>query len=117
VKHPERVEDYLQHIAEAIERATSYLNPIPDLIAFQETQQAQDAVIRNIEIIGEAVNKINASAPDFIKEHPEVPWAEMRGMRNVAIHEYFFVDLEIVWSTVRVDFPRLKEQIAALLNP
>lgn len=115
MKHPERVEDYLQHIAEAIERATSYLNPIPDLTAFQQAQQAQDAVIRNIEIIGEAVNKINSSAPDFLKQHHEVPWAEMRGMRNVVIHEYFFVDLEIVWSTVKVDFPKLKQQIDALL--
>jgi uncharacterized protein with HEPN domain len=115
VKHPERVEDYLQHIAEAIARATNYLQPIPDLRAFQQAQQAQDAVIRNIEIIGEAVNKINNSAPDFLKQHPDIPWAAMRGMRNIAIHEYFFVDIEIVWSTVKVDFPKLKQQIDALL--
>lgn len=72
-------------------------------------------MIRNIEVIGEAVNKINASAPDFLKQHPQIPWAEMRGMRNVAIHEYFFVDLEIVWTTVKADFPKLKQQIDALL--
>ena len=116
MKHPERVEDYLEHIAEAIEWATAYLQPVPDLAAFQENRQVQDAVVRNIEIIGEAVNKINSTAPDFIKQHPELPWAQMRGMRNVAIHEYFFVDLEIVWTTVKDDLPKLKKQIDALLK-
>ena len=89
MKHPERVEVYLEHIAEAIERATRYLQPVPDLKAFHDNPQVQDAVVRNIEIIGEAVNKINGTAPDFIEQHPELPWAQMRGMRNIAIHEYF----------------------------
>lgn len=116
MKHPERVEDYLEHIAEAIARAAGYLQPVSDLKAFKENPQVQDAVVRNIEVIGEAVNKINSTAPDFIKQHPELPWAQMRGMRNIAIHEYFFVDLEIVWTTVREDFPKLKQQIDALLK-
>ena len=75
---------------------------------FKKNQQVQDAVVRNIEIIGEAVNKIKSTAPKFIKQHSALPWAQMRGMRNVAIHEYFFVDLEIVWTTVKDDFPKLK---------
>jgi uncharacterized protein with HEPN domain len=116
MKHPERVEDYLEHIAEAIERATGYLQPLPDLEAFQNNLQVQDAVVRNIEIIGEAVNKINSTAPDFLQQHAELPWAEMRAMRNIAIHEYFFVDLQIVWTTVKVDFPSLKRQIDTLLE-
>jgi uncharacterized protein with HEPN domain len=99
VKHPERVEDYLEHIAEAIDRATVYLEHVPDLEAFRTNQQVQDAVVRNIEIIGEAVNKIASTAADFIEQHPEIPWAQMRGMRNIAIHEYFFVDLGVVWTT------------------
>ena len=78
MKHPERVEDYLEHIAEAIERATSYLRPLPDLKAFQDNPQVQDAVMRNIEIIGEAVNKINSEAPAFVERHCEVPWANAR---------------------------------------
>ena len=117
MKHPQRVADYLEHISEAIERATSYLEPVPDLEAFRRNQQVQDAVLRNIEIIGEAVSKITAAAPEFIDQHPEVPWAQMRGMRNVAIHEYFFVDLEIVWKTLRDDLPQLKQQIDRLLRP
>ncbi len=73
MKHLERVEDYLEHIVEAIEWVTAYLRPVPDLAAFQENRQVQDAIVRNIEtqiigeeIIGEAVIKINSTAPDFI---------------------------------------------------
>jgi uncharacterized protein with HEPN domain len=62
------------------------------------------------------VNKINSAAPDFIKQYPELPWAQMRAMRNIAIHQYFFVDLEVVWTTVRDDFPKLRQQIDALLK-
>jgi uncharacterized protein with HEPN domain len=116
VKHPERVEDYLCHIVEAIERATSYLEPLHDFDAFQTNHQVQDAVVRNIEIIGEAVNKINSVAPEFIDRHPQLPWAQMRAMRNVVIHEYFFVDLRVVWTTIRDDLPRLKQQIDDLLT-
>jgi uncharacterized protein with HEPN domain len=116
VKHPERVEDYLGHIVEAIERATSYLEPLRDFDAFQTNHQVQDAAVRNIEIIGEAVNKINNVAPEFIDQHPQLPWAQMRAMRNVVIHEYFFVDLKVVWTTIRDDLPRLKAQIDYLLT-
>lgn len=114
MNHPERVQDYLEHIAEAIDRATSYLQPIPDLESFRGNPLVQDAVVRNIEIIGEAVNKIQKMAPDFIKEHAALPWAQMRGMRNLTIHEYFFVDLEIIWTTVKADLPKLRQQIEAL---
>lgn len=116
MRHPERVEEYLEHIVQAIERASDYLQPLQSLEAFQRNQQVQDAVVRNIEIIGEAVNKIQDMAPDFIPAHPEVPWAQMRAMRNVVIHEYFFVDLKIVWTTVKDDLPRLKKQIDLLIE-
>jgi uncharacterized protein with HEPN domain len=116
MKHPDRVEDYLEHIAEAIERATSYLKPLQDLVELQQNQMVQDAVVRNIEIIGEAAGNIQKMAPDFIAAHPELPWPQMRAMRNIVIHEYFFVDVNIVWTTVRNHLPHLKRQIGGLLN-
>jgi uncharacterized protein with HEPN domain len=116
MRHPERVEDYLGHIAEAIERARSYVQPLPDLHAFEQNPLVQDAVVRNIEIIGEAVNHINRVAPEFIAQHPELPWDDMRDMRNVVIHAYFAVDLEVVWRTVQEDLPKLKQQIDQLLS-
>jgi uncharacterized protein with HEPN domain len=101
MKHPERVEDYLGHIAEAIERATSYVQPLPDIDAFRQNPLVQDGVVRNIEIIGEAANHINRMAPEFIAQHPELPWPNMRNMRNIVIHAYFNVDLTTVWRTVQ----------------
>jgi uncharacterized protein with HEPN domain len=116
MKHPERVEDYLGHIAEAIERATSYVQPLPDIDAFRQNPLVQDGVVRNIEIIGEAANHINRMAPEFIAQHPELPWPNMRNMRNIVIHAYFNVDLTTVWRTVQEDLPKLEQQIADLLN-
>ena len=115
MKHPERVEDYLEHIAEAIELATGYLQEFDDFDAFQRHRRDQDAVIRNIEIIGEAASRIQQQAPEFVKAHPELPWLKMRGMRNKIIHNYFDVDLTVVWSTVKNDLPQLRQQIDGLL--
>ena len=116
MRHPQRVEDYLGHIAEAIQRATSYVQPLPDRHALEQNPQVQDAVVRNIEIIGEAVNHINRAAPEFITQHPELPWQQMRDMRNIVIHAYFAVDLEIVWKTVKEDLPKLRQQVDHLLT-
>ena len=69
MRHPERVEDYLRHIAEAINRALSYVQPLAGIEAFEKNLQVQYAVVRNIDIIGEAVNHINRMAPEFIAQH------------------------------------------------
>lgn len=115
MKHPERVEDYLEHIAEAIDRATGYVQSLQSLDDLKQNVLIQDAVIRNIEIIGEAVAHLDRMAPEFLAQHPQLPWPQMRAMRNAVIHEYFFVDLEIVWTTIKRDLPQLKQQIEALL--
>ena len=115
MNHPDRVRDYLEQIVEAISRAESYLSDSRDFAAFQSDQRSQDAIIRNIEIIGEAAAKILKTAPAYAAAHPAMPWAQMRAIRNVVIHEYFSVDLAIVWDTVRNDFPALKARTLALL--
>jgi uncharacterized protein with HEPN domain len=71
MKHPERVEDYLEHISEAVDRATSYLEPLQTLEELQRNQQVQDAVVRNIEVIGEAATKLQKMAPEFIDNIPK----------------------------------------------
>ncbi|MBI4339910.1 MAG: DUF86 domain-containing protein [Chloroflexi bacterium] len=72
-----------------------------------------DAVIRNVAVIGEATRAV----PDYFQAlHPEVPWASMRGMRNILIHEYFDTDLEVLWSTVRDDVPPLIPILQALIS-
>jgi len=115
MKHPERVEDYLEHIGQAIARAIAYVEPLGGVEALRQNQQVQDAVIRNIETIGEAATRIQKQAPEFLTAHPELPWIEMRGMRNKMIHNYFDVSLTIVWNTIKDNLPRLKQQIDDLL--
>ena len=116
MKHPERVSDYLEHIVEAIDRVTNYLKDIQDLSGFQRDDRTRDAVVRNLEIIGEAANRIRATAPEYPALHPELPWIEMRGMRNKIIHNYFDVEWSIVWDTARDDLPALKRQVEMVLR-
>ena len=71
--HPERVAEYLGHIAEAIRRATRYVEPLDDADALRQAEQIQDAVIRNLEIIGEAANRIMNADPDFTEVIPTFP--------------------------------------------
>jgi uncharacterized protein with HEPN domain len=85
MRRPDRVEDYLEHMADAITRATHYLQDIDNFADFQQDQRSQDAVVRNIEIIGEAAAKIQKLAPDFIAEHGELPWAQMRAMHGFRV--------------------------------
>jgi uncharacterized protein with HEPN domain len=113
--HPERVEDHLEHIVQAIERATRYVEPLKTAAALRQSEQIQDAVVRNIEIIGEAAGRIQRIDPKFVASHAELPWTEMRGICNKMIHEYFDMDWDVVWRTVRDDLPPLKKQIEAVL--
>jgi len=116
MKHPERVEDYLEHIAQAIDRATEYVERLGSADALRASQRDQDAVIRNIEIIGEAARQVEKHDPEFVKAHPELPWRDMQDMRHKMIHNYFEVDINIVWGTVKDDLPPLKRQIDLLLQ-
>ena len=116
MKHPERVEDYLEHIVEAIDRVTKYLEDTRDFSEFQRDERTRDAVVRNLEIVGEAANKIRTMAPEFLTNHPELPWIEMRGMRSKIMHNYFDIEWSIVWDTARDDLPALKRQVEMLLR-
>ncbi|MFL5286531.1 MAG: DUF86 domain-containing protein [Rhodopila sp.] len=81
----------------------------------RQSEQVQDAVVRTIAIIGEAAARIQKISSAFVASHLALPWVEMRGMRNKMIHEYFDVDWDIVWRTVKDDLPALKGQIDAVL--
>lgn len=115
MSHPERVEDYLEHIADAIERAIRYVGSLKDLPALEQDEKTQDAVVRAITVIGEAAVRIQKAAPEFLTAHPQLPWAPMRGIRNKVVHDYFDVAWDVVWDTVKQDLPPLLEQIQSLL--
>jgi len=115
MKHPGRVEDYLEHIAAAIERATRYATNAGTLEALESDEQAQDAIVRTIAVIGEAAAKIQKDAPEFTAAHPELPWKQMRDIRNKVIHDYFDVAWDIVWDTIKDDLPSVLKKVRSLL--
>ena len=98
---------------ESIGRIGRYLDGA-DEQAFLADSMLQDAVISNLEIIGEAARNVEKRFPEFASQHPAVPWAVAYEMRNVLAHGYFTVDLGVVWQTVKRDLPRLQEQIGNL---
>lgn len=116
MSHSERVEDYLEHIAGAIERAIRYTERMESLAALEQDEQAQDAIVRTLTVIGEAAVRIQKAAPEFVAAHPELPWSPMRGIRNKVVHDYFDVAWDVVWDTVKQDLPPLLEQVKSLLN-
>jgi uncharacterized protein with HEPN domain len=113
-KRAERIPEYLQHILDAIDRATGYVAGM-DIAAFESDPRTQDAVLHSIQIIGEAANRIRVIDPQFATEHPEIPWDLIYGMRNRIVHAYFEVDLEVLWRTVQQDLPTLRLRVFAVL--
>lgn len=111
--HPLRVADYLQHILQAIANVQEYTAGM-DLAAFIADRKTSDAVIRNLEVIGEACNNVAKNHPEFAAQHAVVPWGFAYEMRNALAHGYFTVDLAIVWQTIQNDLPLLHQQVAAL---
>ena len=110
-----RLADRLQHIVEAIERIDRYADDMDELV-FLRNEMVQDAVIRNLEIIGEACHVIERDHPAFAAAHPELPLAAAYQMRNATAHGYFKVDLEIVWRTIQTDLRDLHAQVRQALQ-
>lgn len=110
-----RLADYLGHIVEAIDRIGSY-TASASREGFMTDGMMQDAVIRNIEIIGEASRNIMMRFADFAAAHPALPVRAAYQMRNAVAHGYFNIDFDIVWNTVVSDLPGLRDQAAALLR-
>lgn len=102
----------MKHILSAIERVRRYTQgkTYEDLVA---DDMMYYAVVKNIEIIGEAANMVTS---DFQDAHPDTPWKKIKGMRNYIIHEYFQVDDIVVWEVATKDLPALQEQVTDYLT-
>lgn len=107
-----RLSDYLGHILSAIERIERHTAQI-DENAFLHSELMQDAVIRNLEVIGEAAKNIQRVDPAFADLHAYIPWQVMYAMRNRLSHGYDTVDHEMVWRTVCNDLPEIYRLIKA----
>ncbi len=103
---------FLEHILESIEEIEKYTKNQTKL-KFSKATMMQDAVMRRLEIIGEAVKNIPKS---FKNKYPEILWREIAGMRDILIHEYFGININIVWNTIQKDIPKLKKHILELIN-
>ena len=107
-----RVPDYLEHILSEIKRIERHITDVDEFI-FLQSELLQDAVIRNIEVIGEAANNIQRVDPSFVTSHSDIPWQVMYAMRNRLSHGYDKIDFEMVWKTVCNDLPALYELVKA----
>ena len=105
--------DYLAHMLDAIRQARSYIEGLTKQ-DFLNDKKTQDAVILKLLVLGEAAAQVVTECPDFAGQHPEIPWKEMRGMRNRMAHGYFDINLDIVWETIQASLPDLEEKIARL---
>ena len=103
-----RVQDILDTIA-TIQGYTAGM----EYAAFARDRRTVDAVLRNITVIGEAASRI----PEAIQvASPDIPWADMRDMRTVVVHEYFGINQHILWDTIQTDLPSLVDRLEGLLN-
>jgi len=103
---------YLKDILDAIDRINTYMQGVSKSTFFEHLMM-QDAVMYQIEIIGEASNHISDT---FQEENPGLPWMEMRAIRNKIVHDYRGIELEIIWDTVQNNLPSLQKQIKRLLG-
>lgn len=108
-----RDDTYLVDILESAKIAMDYVfDKTRD--EFQKDMQLQDAIVRRIEIMGEASRRVSQETPD---RHPQIPWREMTSMRNLVIHEYDVVDINQVWDTVQNKLPPLIQELSKIVPP
>jgi len=103
---------YLQHISDAIVKIEQYIQGIDEEM-FSQQSLIQDGVIRQLEVIGEAIKNLTSEFRDI---HPNVLWRDFAGMRDKLIHHYFGVDLQVVWTTATEDIPKIRTEINEILK-
>ena len=102
---------YLLHIRDAIQHIIEYT--VAGKASFFADRKTQDAVVRNLEIIGEATKRLS---PSIKNAHPDISWKPIAGMRDNLIHDYFGINLQLAWDVVERDLPALRLKVSQLLE-
>ena len=102
----------LQHILDAISELENYVRNVT-IREFSKSSEKKFASVKQLEIIGEAANRITTETKS---RHPEVEWEKIIALRNILVHEYYIIDAEVVWNIITIDIPILRDQIISLLN-
>jgi uncharacterized protein with HEPN domain len=110
-----RAPDYFEHLLQACDRILQYTAEMTR-DQFMADSMVQDAVLRNIEILGEATRNLMECLPDLQSTYPAIPWMDIYAMRNRVAHGYFFINLELVWAVAIKNIPELRQQIATVLD-
>lgn len=103
---------YLIHISECIHRIEEYLGD-GGKVAFMASSLVQDAIVRNLQILTESAIRIS---DELQGKYPDVEWFKIRGFRNVLVHDYLGVDLEMIWNIIERDLPKLKAAVEKMLT-
>ena len=114
MSHALRARDYIQHMVDASKRIELYIN-LKTQDAFLSEPLVQDAVIRNIEILGEAAKNLMGVLPDASTQFPSVPWKAMYVTRNRITHGYFTINLKTIWEVGTVEVPVVREKLELCL--
>jgi uncharacterized protein with HEPN domain len=110
-----RAVDYAEHMLEFITRIEDYLKG-KDLDDFRHDPKTRDAVLRNMEILGEAANNLRKVFPDAEKLFPKIPFTQIYGMRNHLAHGYFVIDVDILWKVIERDLKNVRPHVEALVT-
>jgi len=102
----------IDDIVESIEKIQRFIEGM-DFAQFRADDRTVDAVLHNLMVIGEAAGRMPQAVVD---RHPEIPWSKMRGIRNVVVHEYFGISLDVVWETASSDLPAVAPALRSLLD-
>lgn len=109
----QRRADYLDHMRQAVADAIGFVEGMT-LEGFRQDKRTQQAVVMSLVILGEAATKLMDRHADFCESTPQIPWRNMRGMRNRIAHGYFEIDLDVVWDTVQLALPEVLLKLKGL---
>jgi uncharacterized protein with HEPN domain len=101
---------------QAVADALGFVHEMPKE-SFLQDKRTQQAVVMSLIVLGEAATKVMERFPEFASAHPQIPWRNMRGMRNRIAHGYFEIDLDVVWDTVQNALSSLRDQLDKVAKP